>query len=151
MAFLLANATPYRAVSWNVGDHLSLEKLNKMTDNDAHLFEEMPRAIYRGYGVRQSDKIKILGGNIQFNPNKKGHHSKEVNFNGIFVGGTNPIIVTQSVSSNHHRVFVNVHGIGRKAIPDSRGFVVELTHAPIDQKNKAITKTIQVNYICMGY
>jgi len=142
--------TPYRAVSWEPNDILSADKLNRMTSNDQYLFDHMPRALYRAYGVRRDTGIKVAGGLCLIKASKRPTGTNTVNFGSFFSSRCDPIVTTGVVNSQQDRIFVAINGLG-KPQPDNRGFRVRVSVNAAHKKHQKIKRRFYVSWIALGY
>lgn len=145
-------ATPYRAVSWQPNELITEGKLDQLANNAQWLFENTPRANYRGHGVRKADGIRIACGLIPMPANKTAAAEGSVYFGNFFNTGCRPIITTGLISPVQKQFFISINGLGNSNThPDNNGFQahIRLNIQPNHAQN--ITKTVYVTWQAMGY
>lgn len=142
-------ALPFRAISFQPSELLSMDKLNQLASNVNWIEANTPRVFYNAAHVRRKENIGIMCGKVYFAPDNADRASARVDFANFFSNNTLPIIATSLVTAAQTKVFHVINGIGQIQ-PDNRGFNVDIEVAATLEKNDKI-KTTHVHWIAMGY
>lgn len=141
----------YRALSWNPNEVIAGNKLDTITNNMDHLYNYTPRARYTlPSGLNREQGVKIIAGRVTIAPQKTDNGTANVNYNGYFTVGCQPIITTAVISNWMPKTFCTISGIGQ-IVPDHTGFRVFINVASDIKKNDRVSKTTYVSWIAMGY
>lgn len=129
---------------------ITVNDMNQLSHNQQFIFEQMPRANYRGFGVHRSEGIKLAAGLIAIGASKKPYASNDVRFGNFFAPRCNPIVTTGIVASHQHRIFCTIQGLGTLH-PDNRGFRARVTIDAATKKNRKIARNFYVSWQALGY
>jgi hypothetical protein len=143
-------STPFKVVSWDPTDPITLDKLDAMVDNDNWLKDNTVRGRYGANNVAKDTGIRIASGLARFTAQKAANQQKYVSFANYFSAGCLPIVTTGTVSAHQRQISVTIDGPGSKPQPTRDGFQV---HVFVDSNNKgkAITNPFYVSWIALGF
>ena len=145
-------ANTYVDVSWGTNEPLDTNKLNTMAQNVDYLFKRMPKVYFNAYNAQRDIGVKIACGVATIPPTSNYSTTVTVYFGTFFTPGSQPIITTSITSSYNRRVIDTINGIsGNAAMPDHRGFIAHIAAVEFNDKTNALSKTMHLNWIAMGY
>lgn len=142
-------ADQFKPVTWQSGEPVDVDKLNRMNSNIQTVFDRMPKTVYRGGGVRVTEGVKMISGLRLVPATKKSWATVAVDFgNSMFANNCTPIVTT-GIIAKEQRLDVVVHGRGR-LLPDSRGVVFGVHSLASNKKNRRIRKCF-IAFTAVGY
>lgn len=144
-------STPFNVISWAPNDPITDEKLDAMVSNDGWLRDNMLMGRYRANNVTRDIGIKIASGVVTFTKGKNLSRETNVNFDGFFSQGCQPIVTTGILSSSHRSVFVTLTGPGTQAFPNRDGFKVQLNVSVKKNAPNKINRNIYVSWHALGW
>lgn len=140
--------TPYRVVSWEPDEVITVSKMRQLADNQQWLFDNMPRARYT-HGVNRNEGVKLLGGYILHPASTTAQSDRTVYFGEFFTMNCRPA-VSCSIVSNFGRVDHVISGIG-VLLPDHRGFVSKIRMDALVSGNNVMNSNMYVGWLALGY
>jgi hypothetical protein len=143
-------STPFKVVSWDPLDPITVDKLSAMVDNDNWLKDNSVRGRYGANNVNKDTGILIASGLARFTASKSAHQQKFVSFGNYFSMGCNPIVTVAVVSAHQRQIFPTIDGPGSKPQPTRDGFQVHV-YADAKGKGKNITNSFYVSWIALGF
>lgn len=143
-------ATAFQPVTWSDGQDIDADTLNQMATNDNWLYNNMPQAFYKAYGISKNTQVKITGGIIPLGPTKDKTIYKEIGFGNFFSASCAPVVVGTHTGSKLVQLSVGGIGSGNQK-PDNRGFSVNLVATPSTATKNYFPHQIFVHWMALGW
>jgi len=116
----------FKRLNWGTREGVSTNKLNDMVGNDDWIFQNMVTAYYDALGVTRESGLSIRCGYIK---------ALKTENMGVFIGsyyarpflpGARPVVLTGMACDNYFGILHAVKGLDGRAVPDHRGFNLQL-------------------------
>lgn len=140
----------YTPISWQPGELITEYKMDAIGQNMEYLNERSVKGLYNAHNANVRNNVKIAAGVATIEPDANGVVGKDVYFGDFFTTGCRPVVVGTIVSDSVRRVHMTQFGLAG-LWPDHNGVRFAIRVDEYNTANNAITKSIFVNWIALGY
>lgn len=148
--------SPFRAISWVIGDPLTDKKMNQSASNEAWLYQNTPRILYRLGGVQKDGGIKIIAGKIPYAGTPANQLYLQLYFGNFFSPGCQPSVVTTAEPHviSGARKLTSIRGLGSSFGPVDHvgvGIWVWGAEPAYAVQYETLSGGGNIHYIAVGY